>query len=95
LEDAQGQPWTGPRLERLYLDYLKDHERISLDNEARNLRHTYIKPSEDGKTWLVQQTLVDPEAHNDWSIDLQIDLEKSRQLGKPHFQLLRVGPIGR
>ncbi len=94
ITDAKGETWTGPKLERLYLDYLKDHERILLDNEARNLRHTYIKPSEDNRTWLVHQTIVDPEAHNDWSIDLQIDLAQSRQLAKPHFQLLRVGPIG-
>ena len=65
-----------------------------LDNEARNLRHTYIKPSEDKKTWLAQQTIVDPEGHNDWSLDLLVDLGQSRAIGKPHLQLLRFGPIG-
>jgi hypothetical protein len=95
LNDADGQPWTAPRLERLMIDYHKDHERLLLDNEARNLRHTYIKPSEDKQTWLVQQTLVNPEAHNDWSLDLLIDLNQSRTLAKPHLQLLRLGPITR
>ena len=94
LTDGEGQPWTAARLERRTLDYLKDHERILLDNEARNLRHTYIKPSEDKKTWLAQQTLVDPEEHNDWSLDLLVDLSQSRALGKPHLQLLKFGPIG-
>ncbi|HEX7860272.1 MAG TPA: DUF3516 domain-containing protein [Verrucomicrobiae bacterium] len=94
LTDATGQPWTAPKLERLMLDYHKDHERILLDNEARNLRHTYLKPADDNKTWLVQQTLVDPEAHNDWSVDLLIDLEKTRAAGKPHLRLMRVGRIG-
>ena len=93
LTDADGQAWTGPRLERLTLDYLRDHERILLDNEARNVRHTYIKPAEDQKTWLVQQTLVDPESHNDWSLDILVDLAQSRALGKPHLQLLRIGQI--
>jgi superfamily II RNA helicase len=93
LSDADGQPWTAPRLERLALDYLKQHERILLDNEARNLRHTYIKPSDDQKSWLVQQTIVDPEVHNDWSLDILVDLAQSRTLGKPHLQLLRFGPI--
>ena len=93
LADAEGQTWTAPRLERLTLDYLKDHERILLDNEARNLRHTYIKPAEDQKTWLVHQTIVDPDGHNDWSLDIVVDLPQSRTLGKPHLQLLRFGAI--
>ena len=93
LTDANGETWTAPKLERLYLDYLKDNERILLDNEARNQRHTYIKPADDKKTWLVHQTLVDPESHNDWSLDIQIDLPKSRDLGRPHLQFLRLGAI--
>ena len=95
LTNANGETWTGPLLERTMNAYFKDHERLLLDNEARNLRHTYLKPAEDQKTWLVQQTLVDPEAHNDWSLDLSLDLAQSRALGKPHLQLLRLGPIGR
>lgn len=75
------------------LDYHKDHERLLLDNEARNLRHTYIKPSDDKQTWLVQQTLVDPEGHNDWSLDILVDLKQSRAIGRPHLQLLRLGVI--
>ena len=93
ITDAHGELWTGPRLERVMLDYLKDHERLLLDNEARNLRHSYVKLSEDKKTWLVQQTLVDPEGHNDWSLDVEVDLAESRKAGKPHLRLLRVGPI--
>jgi superfamily II RNA helicase len=94
LADETGENWTAPRLERAALDYLKEYERITLDNEARNLRHSYIKPAEDKKSWLVQQTLVDPEGHNDWSLDVRVDLDASRAAGKPHLQLLRIGPIG-
>jgi len=91
--DAAGEAWTGPRFEKIVVDYLREHERIALDNETRNARHTYVKPSEDGKSWVVQQTLVDPEGHNDWSVDCAVDLAQSRQLGHPHLQLLRIGPI--
>lgn len=31
-------------------DYYADHDRIRLDNEARNGRHTYVEPSDDGQT---------------------------------------------
>lgn len=95
LSDENGESWTPQRLERIALDYLKEHERLSLDNEARNARHTYVKPAEDGKSWLVQQTLVDPEGHNDWSLDVRVDLLQSRATGKAFLELLRIGPIGR
>lgn len=93
--DAEGVEWSVPRLEQLLLAYSKDHERILLDPEARNLRHTYIKTSDDQKSWIVRQTVVDPEGHNDWSLDLEVDLNLSRALGKPHLRLLGFGPICR
>ena len=93
--DESGLPWTAPRLERAIIEYLREHERLLLDNEARNVRHTYIKRPEDGKLWRASQTMVDPDGHNDWSLELEIDLAKSRELGKPHLRLLRVGPIQR
>jgi hypothetical protein len=94
LNDAEGQAWTGPKLERVMNEYHKEHERLLLDNEARNLRHTYVKMAEDKKSWSVQQTMVDPAGHNDWSVDLVVDLEQSRVLGKPHLRLMRLGAVG-
>lgn len=93
--DEHGEAWTAPRLERLMLEYHKEHERIALDNEARNLRHTGVKSADDNRSWLVQQTVVDPEGHNDWTLDLRVDLAQSRELGRPQLQLLRFGPISR
>ena len=60
-EDADGQPWTADRLRAALEAYELEHERICLDPNARNARHTYVIPSEDKKTWRVQQMLVDPE----------------------------------
>lgn len=93
--DVEGQPWTPGRIAQLMLPYQKDHERISLDNEARNIRHTHIQEQESGKAWLVHQTLVDPEAHNDWSLDLRVDLVKSAAQGSPVLQFVHVGEIRR
>jgi superfamily II RNA helicase len=94
LNDAEGEAWTGPKLERVMNEYHKEHERLLLDNEARNLRHTYVKAAEDKRSWLVQQTMVDPAGHNDWSVDVVVDLEQSRVLGKPHLRLMRLGAVG-
>ncbi|HAM73737.1 MAG TPA: DUF3516 domain-containing protein [Verrucomicrobiales bacterium] len=92
--NAQGEPWTDRSLRNAIEAYYKEHSRLGLDPEARNLRHTYVKPSEDGRSWSVDQVLVDPDALNDWSALFRVDLAASRELQRPHLQLLRLGPIG-
>ena len=69
---------------------LASHARIRLDPEARNLRHTYVTPSEDRAHWLVQQMLIDPEEANDWVAEFDIDLAQSRTLGEPALHLRRL-----
>ena len=70
-----------------------EHERLSLDPNARNLRHTYVQPGPDSAYWRVQQMLVDPEGHNDWVAEYQVDLDRSRQEARPVMRLLRLGPL--
>jgi hypothetical protein len=93
--DADGQPWTPARLQQALDEFYAEHERICLDPEARNIRHTYVIPSEDKKTWLVQQMLVDPEGHNDWVAEFEVDLAESRKLGEPFLRLRRLGGLTR
>ena len=92
-DDADGQPWTIARLQQTTDDYHAEHERICLDPNARNIRHTYVIPSEDKKSWRVQQMLVDPEAHNDWVAEFAVDLDESRKLGEPSLRLRRIGKL--
>jgi len=91
--DAEGQPWTVARLQQAVETYHADHERICLEPDARNVRHTYAVPSEDKKSWRVQQMLVDPEAHNDWVAEFEVDLGESRKLGEPTLRLRRLGSL--
>jgi superfamily II DNA/RNA helicase len=93
VADSDGQEWTPDRLARLREDYLADHEQLLLTPEARNVRHTYVTPSEDQSTWRVQQMLVDPEGHNDWVAEFEIDLGESRKLGEPALHLRRMGRL--
>jgi hypothetical protein len=74
--------------------YRTEHAGLRLDLEARNLRHTDVKPSDDGAAWRVQQMLVDPEAHNDWVAEVDVNLVASRELGEPVLKLLGVGSQG-
>jgi hypothetical protein len=86
--------WTPERLRSALEDYRVDHERVRFDPEARNIRHTHVDPSDDRRTWRVQQVLVDPAAHNDWMAELGVDLAASREANQPVLWLRGVGPIG-
>ena len=92
-KDADGQPWTAERLRAAMDAYELEHERICLDPNARNTRHTYVVPSEDKKSWRVQQMLVDPEEANDWVAEFEVDLAQSCALGEPSLQLRRIGSL--
>jgi superfamily II RNA helicase len=91
--DPDGTPWTADRLKKLMELYHADHERLCLDPEARNARHTYVTPSEDKASWRVQQMLVDPQGHNDWVAEFRVDLPKSRETNRPVLQLVRLGGL--
>ena len=52
-----------------------------------------MKPADDGATWRVQQMLIDTEGHNDWVLELDVDLAASRELGGPVLKLLRIGSL--
>ncbi len=92
-QDPDGQPWTAERLQQALDAYHAEHERICLDPNARNLRHTYVLPAEDKRTWRVQQILVDPEEHNDWMAEFEVDLGRSRETVEPVLRLLRLGSL--
>ncbi|SPE59294.1 DEAD/DEAH box helicase domain protein [Verrucomicrobia bacterium] len=92
-EDPEGQPWTADRLRVLMDEYLREHQQLCLDPNARNLRHTYVLPSDDQRTWRVQQMLVDPDEHNDWVAEFEADLAQSRALGQPTLKLRRLGEL--
>ncbi len=92
-EDPEGQPWTEGRLKASLEAYHAEHERICLDPNARNARHTYVSPAEDRRTWRVQQMLVDPEEHNDWVAEFEVDLAGSRERSEPVLRLKRLGHL--
>jgi superfamily II RNA helicase len=91
--DMDGQPWTAERLQQTLEGHHVEHERIRLDPDARNARHTFVAPSEDKRTWRVQQMLVDPQEHNDWVAEFEVDLAASRQSGEPSVSLRRMGSL--
>ena len=92
-QDLDHQPWTASRLQQPLDGYHAEHERICLDPNARNARHTYVLPAEDKRTWRVQQMLVDPQEHNDWGAGVEVDLARSREAAEPVLRLIRIGSL--
>jgi superfamily II DNA or RNA helicase len=91
--DADNQPWTAERLRVAFDQYHVDHQYLCLDPNARNVRHTYVVPAEDKKSWRVQQMLVDPDERNDWVAEFEVDLAESRKLSEPFLRLRRLGSL--
>jgi hypothetical protein len=92
--DGEGQLWTVERLKGAREAYRVEHPGAPrLDPEARNLRHSYVKPAQDGASWLVQQMLIDAEGLNDWALELEVDLPASRELGAPVLKLARLAEL--
>ncbi|HWQ09720.1 MAG TPA: DUF3516 domain-containing protein, partial [Holophaga sp.] len=91
--DGEGEAWTPERLKALMEAYRAEHGAPRLDPEGRNLRHTYVQPDEETKTWRVQQMLVDMDGANDWVAEYDVDLEASREEEQPVLDLRRLGPF--
>jgi len=91
--DADNANWTPDRLDKIMETYEAEHERLCLDPNARNARHTYVTPSEDKKLWRVQQMLVDPKEDNDWVAEFAVDLVESRKRSAATLRLLRIGQL--
>ncbi len=93
LDQSDAAPWTTRQLEEAMEKFCAEHNYLRLDPAARNLRHTYVTPSEDKKFWRVQQMLVDPEDVNDWVAEFEVELEASRISGEPFVRLRRLGNL--
>jgi superfamily II RNA helicase len=74
-------PWTRERLEAAFAPYYEEHAGIRTDPKARGTEHTRIDRS-DADRWRITQILVDPDALDDWALDLVVDLERSDREGR-------------
>jgi superfamily II RNA helicase len=90
--DPDGKPWTRERLAGLLDSYFAGHPRIRLDPEARAAKHSRISEASP-RRWTCEQTLVDPEELNDWSLNLVIDLDRSDAEGRPVLVLEGLAPV--
>jgi len=90
----EGSATPESRLTTAWTTYRNTHSRIRLDPEARNPRHTHVRLTEDKAHWQVEQVVLDPEEHNDWSVDFEVDLATSKATSEPQLKWIRFGSIG-
>ena len=85
--------WTPARLRDAREAHRVEHGSLRLDPEARNLRHTAVKPSADGTAWRVEQMLVDSAGLDDWLAEVEVSLDESRAAGEPVIRLVTLGAL--
>ena len=73
--------WKYTELGKTMEAYYEGHEWIRLDPEARNKANTKITESDDRNTWTIEQTLVDPEALNDFQIVFELSIQQAKENG--------------
>lgn len=86
--------WTAEKLSSMLAPFHEARERLRLDPEARNGRHTHVREAEDQKSLVISQVLVDPDEYNDWEITFRVNLDSAREEGRPILELLTVCAIG-
>ncbi|MGJ8640829.1 MAG: DEAD/DEAH box helicase [Opitutaceae bacterium] len=73
--------WKYTELGKAMETYYETHEWIRLDPSARNKINTKVTESEDGSTWCIEQTLVDPDELNDFQFVFDISMTTAKESG--------------
>ncbi len=59
--------------------YYTNHDWIRLDPAARNKINTNIIESDDRKSWIIEQTLVDPDELNDFQLVFSLSITEAKE----------------
>lgn len=84
-----GEPRSAEAIEAMLAPFWEEHSAIRTDPKARVPGNTLVEASETA--WRVQQIVLDPEAHDDWVVEVTIDLQRARAAERPVLGLVRIG----
>lgn len=83
----RGDPWaTSTKLEDQLSAYYEEYEELRIDAEARAVKNALLETI-DASTLRLRQILLDPEDNRDWSLVFRVDLDESREEGRPMLYL--------
>ncbi|RRD60642.1 RNA helicase [Leucobacter sp. OH1287] len=72
--------------------YFAEYDEILIDQRARDPKLLTI--TRDGETWLLRQTVPDPQANNDWAIYISVDIPASNAAGEPVYTVTAMTDSG-
>jgi len=84
------EPWTVARFTEAMAPYWAAHKTLLATPAARRPSLTRIDALGE-RRFRAQQTLVDPEGDEDWSLDCVVDLSEEKAEGTPLVELQRIG----
>jgi superfamily II RNA helicase len=82
--------WPASRVTAAMEPFFAEHAALRTDPAARAPANTRIEKTTVG-TWKVSQALFDAEEANDWVVEAVVDLERSRNEGRPVVWVERIG----
>lgn len=81
------------KIEDAFGKYFAARGRFRLDPEGRSAKHTYQEMDTSRGGMIVSQMLIDPEEHNDWQLQLSLNLEQSRVASRPILGWVELAPV--
>lgn len=79
--------------------YAETHARVLTDTRARAAEYSKLtelseRSPQGGRVWRVEQTLLDPDSHNDWGAIFEVELpEAGDALASPRLRLIQLGSL--
>jgi hypothetical protein len=80
-------------LEQVMVSFYECHDWIRLDPGARAKGNTRITESDDRSSWVIEQTLVDPEELNDFQFVFRLSLTHAKSHGELKLVPIEIGLI--
>ncbi len=89
LSDAsETSSWDAERLGEALAPYWSEYDAIDIGPSAR--ASAQIQLERGPQAWELQQTLLDPNEDRGWRMRIRVDLNESREAGRPVFELLSI-----
>ena len=87
-EVSQNHAWTAETLAEALDPYWAEYDEIGIGPDARSAAHIDIARGE--QSWELTQVLLDPKGEHAWRLRVRIDLQESRETGRPALILLTI-----
>ena len=86
LTEIGNHGWNAPKLIEQFEPYFEAYpdvernESIDIDGDARGPDRFVV--ADEGDTWTVEQILADPDGHDEWYLEVTVDLPASAEAGE-------------